>query len=71
MKVAKIIQMDFGGNHVTLEVSEELLRMTKEAFQLDSIESVSDRHLKYYLTSSLKNALEGSHERLGSDQAIH
>ena len=57
MNVAKVIQIDLKDQMLTLEVSDELLQRVKEAYNLNSLESISERHLKYYIVSSMKNAL--------------
>ena len=58
MNVAKVIQIDLKDQMLTLEVSDKLLQRVKEAYSLNSLEEISERHLKYYIVSSMKNALE-------------
>ena len=58
MNVSKVVHIDLKGQHLTLEVSDTLLDKVKETFMLDSIESVTDAQLKYYIVSSMRNAIE-------------
>lgn len=48
------------GEELTLEVSEKLLQDVAQAFNI-STEIVDENHMKYYLASSMKKALE-THE---------
>ena len=41
-----------------IDVSHELLERVRGTFQLQSVDQVSDSHIKYFLASSMKNALE-------------
>lgn len=59
MNIAKTIELNLrGGQHLTLDMSSDLLDKIKEAFGLASDADITERHVKYYLTSSMKNALE-------------
>lgn len=41
-----------------IDVSQELLERVRSTFRLQSTDQVSDSHIKYFLASSMKNALE-------------
>lgn len=61
MKIVKTFQMELkDGQVLTLDVSDVLLNKVKDAFMLESADAVSDNHLKYFIASSMKNALETS-----------
>lgn len=61
MKIVKTFQMELkDGQVLTLDVSDVLLDKVKETFMLESTDAVSDTHLKYFIVSSMKNALETS-----------
>lgn len=49
------------GRVLTLEMSGAMLDSIKEIFNLDSDDDVTERHVKYYLISSMKNTLELEH----------
>jgi hypothetical protein len=40
-----------------IDVSHKLLEQVRSTFQLQSSDQVSDSHIKYFLASSMKNAL--------------
>jgi hypothetical protein len=59
MNISKIVEIELkDGRVVTLEMSEKLVQNIQEAFNLPSQDDITDRHIKYYLISSMKNALE-------------
>lgn len=59
MNVSKIVEIELkDGRVVTLEMSDKLVKSIQETFNLASQEDITDRHIKYYLVSSMKNALE-------------
>ena len=59
MIVARTVDIELkSGQVATIDVSQELLERARTAFCLNSHEQVTERHLKYYLVSSMKNALE-------------
>ena len=58
MKIAKVIQMKLKGQTLTLEVSDKLLQKVKDTYMLDSTEAVTERHVQYYIISSMKNTLD-------------
>jgi hypothetical protein len=45
------------GTRLTLEMSDSLIKSVRSAFNLSESEEVTERHVKYYLISSMKNAL--------------
>lgn len=63
MQVARQVEILLKtGDVLTIDVSDRLLESVKQKFELSSGEHVTDKHLKYYLVSSLKNALEFADE---------
>lgn len=59
MQVARQVEIRLRtGDVLTIDVSDRLLSSVRDKFELSSVEQVTDRHLKYYLVSSMKNALE-------------
>ena len=64
MNVAKTIQIDLkNGQLLTLDVSDALLEKVRDSFMLESRESVTEAHVKYYITSAMKNTLEAADGR--------
>jgi len=62
MQVQKVIEMELkDGRVLTLEMSGAMLDSIKEIFNLDSDDDVTERHVKYYLITSMKNTLELEH----------
>jgi hypothetical protein len=57
MNVAQTIELDLKGTRLTLEMSDSLIKSVRSAFNLSESEEVTERHVKYYLISSMKNAL--------------
>lgn len=51
------------GDELIIDLSEKLVNEIANTFQINP-ELVNDNHVKYYLASSMKKALE-SHERFG------
>lgn len=63
MNVEKVVEIELkDGRVVTLEMSGEMLRNIRESFDLSSDDDITDRHIKYYLISSMKNTLELNHD---------
>jgi hypothetical protein len=59
MKVVRQVQIQLkSGDIMTIDVSDVLVEKVKEAFQLASDGSVTDKHLKHFLAVSMKNMLE-------------
>lgn len=59
MKVAKTVQIDLkNGDVVTLDMTEKLVKQIEKAFGLENSESITEEHVKYYLASGMKKALE-------------
>lgn len=48
------------GDVLTVDVSEKLLSQIKKSFELSADDQVTDRHLKYFLVSSMNKALEAA-----------
>lgn len=46
------------GSVITLDMSKDLLDQMKEAFQLSSYDEISDDHIKAYLVTSMRRALQ-------------
>jgi hypothetical protein len=64
MQVAKSVRFSLkDGSEMSLDLSEQLLLEIAKTFQIDPL-AVEDKHVKYYLASSLKKTLE-SNERPG------
>lgn len=60
MLKARTIELQLKNGYIAeLDVSHELLEQVRDTFQLQSSDQVSDRHIKYFLASSMKNALGG------------
>lgn len=51
------------GETLTVDMSDKLLSQIKANFQLTSDEQVTDRHVKYFLVSSMNNMLEATDVR--------
>jgi hypothetical protein len=47
------------GDTLTLDMSDALVESVMGAFNLQSPDQVTERHVKYYLTSAMKKTLEG------------
>lgn len=61
MQIAKTIEIELkDGQVMTLDMTPDLLRNIKSTFMLNSDDEITDRHVKYFLTSALKNMLEAS-----------
>jgi len=59
MHVAKTIEIQMKSGQVfTLDMSETLLERIRTSFDLDTVNHITERHVKYYLTSAMKRALE-------------
>jgi hypothetical protein len=59
MQVAKTIEIDLrDGQVMTLDMTPELLKNIRTTFMLESDDDITERHVKYFLTSALKNMLE-------------
>jgi len=50
------------GSTLTLDMSRELLDQMKEAFQLHNYDEISEDHIKAYLITSMRRALESETE---------
>lgn len=46
------------GEVLTIDISDKLLSQIKNSFDLTSDDQVLDKHVKYFLASSMKNFLE-------------
>jgi hypothetical protein len=63
MTPAKTVEIHSkSGTLISLDLSEELLRKIMSSFELESLDQISDSHVKQFLVSSMKNALEVSDE---------
>jgi hypothetical protein len=59
MQIAKTIEIELrNGQTITLDMTPELLRNIRTTFTLASDEDVTERHVKYFIASALKNMLE-------------
>lgn len=59
MNVVKQIEVHMkSGDVMTIDVSDRLLESVRQAFDLPDGSQVTDRHVKYFLASSMKNMLE-------------
>jgi hypothetical protein len=59
MEVAKTVQFDLmNGDVVTLDMSEKLVKEIEEAFGLENSDAMTEEHVKYYLVSGMRKALE-------------
>lgn len=58
MNISKVIQIDLKDQMITLEVSDKLLQKVKDAYGLNDLNEISENHVKYYIVSSMKNALK-------------
>lgn len=58
----KRIEMEMGnGLLMELDVTQELLESVRAAFGLDCLGDVAEDHMKQFLISSMRNALETHH----------
>ena len=63
MTPAKTVEIHSkSGTLISLDLSEELLRKIMNSFELESLDQISDSHVKQFLVSSMKNVLEVSDE---------
>jgi len=63
MRVAKNIELKMkSGETVNIDVSDVLLEKIRSTFELQSADQVTERHVKYFLVSSMKNMLETHNE---------
>lgn len=59
MEVIRTIQIPLkDGTTITLDLSRKLMNEIKSAFNLSRDEDIIEKHIKYYLISSMKNAME-------------
>lgn len=59
MNIVKTVEISLkDGRQLTLEMSDALLTQIKNTFGLINESEITDRHVKYYLTSAMKNTLE-------------
>ena len=59
MQVAKTIEIVLrDGQVMTLDMTPDLLKNIRTTFMLESDDDITERHVKYFLTSALKNMLE-------------
>lgn len=59
MNIVKTVEISLkDGRQLTLEMSDTLLTQIKSTFGLTNESEITDRHVKYYLTSAMKNTLE-------------
>lgn len=63
MEVAKTIELQMGDSVVELQMSPTLVEKIKKTFGLLLDQEITDRHVKYYLTNGMRNALEASNEK--------
>ena len=60
MNVSKTLEFRLkSGDTLTLDMSDALVESVMGAFNLQSPDQVTERHVKYYLTSAMKKTLEG------------
>lgn len=58
MQVIKTVKFPLkDGTEVTIDMSEKLLQEIARSFQIDAM-LVDENHIKYYLTSSMKNVIK-------------
>jgi hypothetical protein len=63
MQVAKTIEIDLrDGQVMTLDMTPELLKNIRTTFMLESDNDITERHVKYFLASALKNMLEAQND---------
>jgi len=61
MQVAKTIQISLkNGQVLTLDMTQQLVEGIISTFMLDNADFITERHVKYYLASAMKNAVEQS-----------
>jgi hypothetical protein len=59
MNVVKRVELRMKtGDVMTIDVSDRLLENVRQAFDLTDNSQVTDRHVKYFLASSMRNMLE-------------
>lgn len=59
MNVCKTIELELkSGQVLTLDLSDVLLERIRSTFELESSDQITERHIKYYLISSMKNAVK-------------
>lgn len=64
MNVAKTVEFKLkSGQTLTLDMTETLVERVRAAFELNSSDQVTERHVKYYLTSAMKKSLEAEDGR--------
>ena len=63
MDVARTVEIELkNGQVATIDLSHELIERIRASFMLNSQDQVTERHVKYFLVSSMKNFLETSSE---------
>lgn len=59
MHISKTVEFQLkSGQTLTLDMTETLVERIRAAFELNSADQVTERHVKYYLSSAMKKALE-------------
>lgn len=59
MNVARTVELKFkNGNVVNVDLSDVLIERIRGTLGLEADDQVTDAHVKYYLVSSMRNALE-------------
>lgn len=63
MRVVKNVELKMkSGETVSIDLSDVLMEKIRSAFDLQAVDQVTDRHVKYFLVSSMKNMLEAPSE---------
>lgn len=63
MNVTRTIEMELNdGRVLTIDMSDALVNNIVNAFSLQRADDITDRHVKYYLASSMKIALGATNE---------
>ena len=62
MEVTKSINISLpNGTVATIDMSQQMVERVMSTFMLENPDSITENHVKYFLASSMKNALETNH----------
>jgi len=59
MNVTRTVEIQLNNGQIaTIDLSDEIVERVRTTFCLNSQDQVTDSHIKYYLVSSMRRALE-------------
>ena len=62
MEVTKSIDISLpNGTVATIDMSQQMVERVIDTFMLENSDMITESHVKYFLVSSMKNALETTH----------